>query len=91
VLVVGSSVRGSVLRLIVQVSGRGRVRASGARVTTVVRAASKAGRYTLKVPLSRGTRVAVKARRKVKVSVKVALTPPFGAPVTAKFSRTLGK
>jgi hypothetical protein len=52
---------------------------------------AKAGTYTLKVPLSRKTRAARKARRRVKVAVKVSLTPPFAAPTTTKLTRTLGK
>jgi DNA-binding beta-propeller fold protein YncE len=79
------------LTLTVQASSRGRLRASGASVTATSKAAAKAGTYTLKVPLSRKTRAARKARRRVKVAVKVSLTPPFAAPTTTKLTRTLGK
>jgi hypothetical protein len=91
VTVVGSSATGSALRLVVQVSGPGRIRVSGARVQSTALTVVKAGKYTLKVPLTRKTRSARKAHRRVKVLVKVALTPPFAAVATAKFSRTLGK
>jgi hypothetical protein len=88
--VVSSSLSAKALRLVVQVSERGRIRVSGARVRTVTRNADKAGRYTLIVGLSAKSRAAHKAHRKVKVAVKVALTPPFGLPASAKLSRTLG-
>jgi hypothetical protein len=91
VTVVGSSATGSTLRLVVQVSGPGRIGVSGARVQSTSRTVVKAGKYTLKVPLTRKTRSARKAHHKVKVAVKVTLTPPFAAMATAKFSRTLGK
>jgi hypothetical protein len=91
VTILSSSLSSTTLRLVVQASVRGRIRVSGDRVTTTSRAVTKAGKYTLKVPLSRKTRLARKAHRKVTVAVKVALTPPFGATVAAKLSRTLGK
>jgi hypothetical protein len=79
------------LRLVVQVSGRGQIRASGTRITTTARAATKAGKYALRIPLSRTTRAARKAHHKINIAVKVTFSPPFATPATAKFSRTLGK
>jgi hypothetical protein len=90
VAIVGSSATSTALRLVVQVSGPGRIRVSGTRVQSTARSVLKAGKYTLKVPLTRKTRSRA-AHHRVKVAVKVALTPTFAAVVTAKFSRTLGK
>jgi DNA-binding beta-propeller fold protein YncE len=89
--VVKSSFTRSAVRVTVRVSGRGRIRASGTRVATTVRTASQVGSYTLTVPLTKKTRSSIRHRRRVKVSVKVSLTPPFGTAVSAKLSRTLGK
>jgi hypothetical protein len=91
VSILRSSFSSKSLTLTVQTSSRGRIRASGASITATSKAAAKAGTYTLKVPLSRKTRAARKARRRVKVAVKVSLTPPFAAPTTTKLTRTLGK
>jgi hypothetical protein len=91
VSVLSSSLSATTLRLVVQVSSRGRVRVSGSRVRQVIRTVSKAGRYTIKVKLTSRTSAARKARRKVAVTVKVALTPPFGPAAMTKLSRTLGK
>jgi hypothetical protein len=91
VSILTSSFSSTTLKLVVQVTSRGRIRASGARVTATVRTATGSGKYTLKIPLSRKTRAARKAHHQVKVAVKVALTPPFAAATTATFSRMLGK
>jgi hypothetical protein len=79
------------LHLTVRASQAGRVRVAGSRVTTTIRNASKAGSYTLVVPLSKKTQSLRRKGRRVKVSVKVSLTPSFGAVATVKSSRTLGK
>jgi DNA-binding beta-propeller fold protein YncE len=89
--VLRSSFSAKTLTMTVQTSSRGRIRASGATITATSRTAAKAGTYTLKIPLTRKTRAARKARRRVKVAVKVSLTPPFAAPITTKLTRTLGK
>jgi hypothetical protein len=91
VSVLRSSFGATTLTVTVQVSGGGRIRASGATIQATTRTAAKAGAYTLKVPLTRKTRAARKARRRVKVTVKVSLTPPFAAPTSTKLTRTLGK
>jgi hypothetical protein len=89
--VLRSSFSAGTLTLTIKSSSAGRIRASGAAITATSRTVAKAGTYTLKVPLSRKTRAARKARRRVKVAVKVSLTPPFAAPTTTKLTRTLGK
>jgi hypothetical protein len=89
--IVTSSATVTTLTLVVQTSGRGRIRVTGARVQTTSRTVSTAGKYTLKVPLSRATRAARKAHKTVKLAVKVSVIPPFAAATTTKFTRTLGK
>jgi sugar lactone lactonase YvrE len=91
VSILRSSFGTKTLTLMVHVSARGRIRASGGAISATMRTAAKAGTYTLKVPLNRQTRVARKARRRVKIAVKVSLTPPFAAPTATKLTRTLGK
>ncbi|HEV7979007.1 hypothetical protein [Amycolatopsis sp.] len=91
VSIVKSSFTRSAIRVTVRVTGRGRIRASGSRVVTMMRNASAVGSYTLTVPLSKKTRSAIRRRQRVKVSVKVSFTPPFRAAVSTKLSRTLGK
>jgi hypothetical protein len=91
VSVLRSSFTATTLTLTVQVSGSGRIRASGAAIRATSRTVSKAGTYTLKVPLTRKARAARKAGRRGKVAVKVSLTPPFAALTSTKLTRTLGK
>jgi hypothetical protein len=71
-------------------SQRGRVRVTGSRVSTSVRNVTKAGTYTIVVPLSKKARSLRHAHRKVKVSVKVTLSGGWGS-ASAKYSRTIGK
>jgi hypothetical protein len=89
--VVSSSFTATTVRLIVRVTERGRIRASGATIASTVRTATRAGIYTLKIPLTKKTRASRRARHRVRVGVTVALTPPFSAPAKVKFSRSLGK
>jgi hypothetical protein len=88
---VSSTVTATTLRLIVHVTERGRIRASGATVATTVRTATRAGTYTLKIPLTKKARASRRARHRVRVAVTVALTPPFSASANVKFSRSLGR
>jgi hypothetical protein len=89
--VVRSSLTPKALHVTVKLSERGRIRVSGARVRATVRTASRAGTYTLVVPLGGKARTAKARRDRVKISVKASLTPPFGAVASTKLSRTLGK
>jgi hypothetical protein len=52
---------------------------------------SSSGIYTLKVPLTKKTRATIKAKRRVKLTYTVSLTPPFAKHVSVKATRTLGK
>jgi hypothetical protein len=70
-------------------SQRGRVRVTGSRVSTTVRNVTKAGTYSIVVPLSKTARSLSRAHRKFKVSVKVSLSGGWGS-ASAKYSRTLG-
>jgi hypothetical protein len=91
ITMVRSSFTSKTVRITVSVSGRGRIRASGGTVIATKRSATKSGVYTLSVPLTRATQAARRAHRKVKVAVRVALTPPFGSVATTRLTRTLGK
>jgi hypothetical protein len=79
------------LRVTVAVSGRGRIRAAGAGISPVSRAVGRAGRYTLRLPLTRDVRRSRRARHHARVTVTVSLKPQFGATTTIKLARTLGK
>jgi hypothetical protein len=89
--VVSAAFRGTVLRLTVSVSGAGRIRASGRKVTATARSASKAGIYRLNVPLTNKQRALRRAGRKVKAAIAVSFTPGFGSHVTVKFTRTAAR
>jgi hypothetical protein len=89
--IVSASFTATTVRLIVRVTERGRIRASGATIASTVRTATRAGIYTLKIPLTKKTRASRRARHRVRVGLTVALTPPFSAPAKVKFSRSLGK
>jgi hypothetical protein len=91
ITVLGSTVSGTALRVTVQVSGHGVIRASGIRIQTTVRTAAKAGRYVLKIALSRKTRADLRRHRRIKLTAKFSLTPPFATATSAKLSRMLGK
>jgi DNA-binding beta-propeller fold protein YncE len=77
------------MKLTFHASQRGRVKVSGARVVTTYRNVSKAGTYSVSVPLSRKARSLMRAHKKVKLSVKVSLAGGWGT-ASAKYSRTLG-
>jgi hypothetical protein len=77
------------LRVSVRVSEKGRIRVSGASLTTTARTVKKAGTYTLVVPLSAKAKGARRARRRLKVKAKVVLSASSGS-ATATISRTLG-
>jgi sugar lactone lactonase YvrE len=78
------------VRIAFQASGKGRVIVSGTRVTTTIRNVSKAGAYTVTVPLSKKARALLRTHKKFKVSLKVSLYGGWGS-ASAKYSRTLGK
>jgi hypothetical protein len=77
------------VRITFRASQRGRVRVTGARVSTTVRNVATAGSYSVSVPLSRKARALVRAHRKLKMSLKVSLSGGWGS-ASAKYSRTLG-
>lgn len=88
---VRSSVGKKSVVIMVTVSSRGRIRASGAAVRATSKNATKAATYTLTVPLTEKTRRSRRRGHRVKLSVRVALTAPFASPVTVKLTRTVGK
>lgn len=89
--IVRSSFTSKAAHIIVEVSSRGRIRASGRAIRATTRTSTKSSTYTLIVPLTQKTRSARRAHRRVRVTISVSLTPPFGQAVTAKLNRTLGK
>jgi hypothetical protein len=78
------------MRIRFRASARGRVRVTGSRVRTAVRKVSKAGTYSIVVPLSKKARALRRDHRKFKVAVKVTLAGSWGS-ASAKYSLTLGK
>jgi hypothetical protein len=81
----------SALRVKVRVTSRGVVRLSSKAVTTKSVTVSRAGTYTVEAKLTKRTRSSRRAKKRVKVTAKVSLTPPFGAVATTSFKRTLGR
>ena len=77
------------IRVTFRASQRGRVRVTGARVSTTVRNVAKAGSYSVSVPLSKKARSLRRAHKKLKVSLKVSLSGGWGS-ASSKYSRTLG-
>jgi hypothetical protein len=69
-------------------SQRGRVRVTGSRVATTVRNVSKAGTYSMVIPLSKKARSLKRAHRRFKVTAKVTLAGGWGTAST-KINRTL--
>jgi hypothetical protein len=77
--------------IMVTVSSRGRIRASGSTIKATSKNATKAATYTLTVPLTEKVRRARSRGHRVKLSIRVALSAPFASPVTVKLTRTVGK
>jgi hypothetical protein len=86
-----SSFRGTTLRLMVNVSGSGRIRVTGSKVATATRTATKAGTYRLEVRLKKKHRDLQRRGKRVKASVTVKFTPAFGKSVTSKLTRTAAR
>jgi hypothetical protein len=78
------------MRIRFTASRAGRVRVSGRRVATTVRRVSKAGTYSLVVPLNKKARQLRRANRRLRVAVKVTFSGGRRSS-TLKFHRTLGK
>jgi hypothetical protein len=79
------------LRVRIRASSRGLVRLSSKAITTKSVSVSRAGTYTIEARWTKKTRSSRRAKRRVKVTARVSLTPPFGAAAVASFKRTLGK
>jgi hypothetical protein len=91
VSVAKTTLSGKTLVVDVRASGRGRIRISGARLRTTVKTVNSAGTYHVKVPLTKKTVAARKAHRRVTVKAVVSFTPPFGAVVRSKLTRTISR
>jgi hypothetical protein len=81
----------SSLRVRIRASSRGLVRLSSKAITTKSVSISRAGTYTIEARWTKKTRSSRRAKRRVKITARVSLTPPFGAAAVAGFKRTLGK
>jgi hypothetical protein len=81
----------SSLRAKIRVSSRGRVRLSSKAAATKSVTVSRAGTYTIEAKWTKKTRSSQRAKRRVKVTAKISLTPPFGPVAVTSFKRTLGK
>jgi hypothetical protein len=79
------------LRIAVHASRAGRVTVTGTGVRRTVLRFAKAGRRVVFVPLTKKARAARRAKRKLKVSVKVTLVGKGGGSASIKHSLTLGK
>jgi hypothetical protein len=69
-------------------SQRGRVRVTGSRVSTTVRNVTKAGTYSMVVPLSKKARGLWRAHRRFKLTAKLAVTGGWST-ASIKINRTL--
>jgi hypothetical protein len=91
VVVSAASFEGTILRLTVSVSGSGRIRVAGTKLTAATRSTSKAGIYHLRVPLTKHQRALRRAGHKVKTAFTVTMTPAFGTSVKVKLTRTAAR
>jgi hypothetical protein len=91
VVVTAASFEGTILRLTVSVSGSGRIRVAGTKLTATTRSTSKAGIYHLRIPLTKHQKALRRAGHKVKTAFTVALTPAFGKSVKVKMTRTAAR
>jgi hypothetical protein len=91
VTITSAKFTGTVLKLSVNVSGAGRVRASGAKVVATTRTASKSGRYALQVRMTKKQRALRRAGRKVRAAITVSFTPVYGVRATTHITRTAAR
>jgi hypothetical protein len=89
VTVTKGAVKQGRLAVSVRVPGAGRITASGPRVRTVRRTATRAGTYRLTVALTAAARRSLKRHKQMKVSVKVGFTPAGAKPSNATLSLTV--
>jgi hypothetical protein len=86
------SVRGSSARITVKVTGKGKIRASGRRLSGAVKTASRAGTYAVSVKLSKSAKRALERKHRLTVRIAVRFTPSRGKaqtvriPVTFRFA-----
>jgi DNA-binding beta-propeller fold protein YncE len=89
--VVRASVGHTTVLITVKASVRGRLRASGPRVSAAVRELARAGSYSLSVPLSKSAKRLRARHRAFAVRVRITLTPPFGSAAVTTVARTARK
>jgi hypothetical protein len=83
------AVRGGRLTVTVRVPSAGRITASGPRVRTARRTATKAGSYRLTLALTAAARRSLARHKRVKVSVKVGFLPTSEKASNATLSLTV--
>jgi sugar lactone lactonase YvrE len=76
------------IRMTFQASQKGRVKVTGTHVVRTIRNVTRAGTYSISVPLSKMAQSLRHAHKKFKVSVKVSLYGGWGS-ISAKVSRTV--
>jgi hypothetical protein len=77
------------VRLSVRASSRGDLRISGHYLTTLKRPIAAAGTYTVTVSLSHAAQRLHRAHHRLRVGVRISLTPAFGAAAVSTSTRTL--
>jgi hypothetical protein len=83
------TVSATTVRLTVHPSSRGDLRISGRYLTTFRRSIAAPGAYTVRVRLSHAAQRQHKAHHRLRVGVRISLTPPFGPAAVATLTRTL--
>ncbi len=82
------TIRGSSARITVRVTGKGKIRASGRRLSGAVKTASRAGTYAVSVKLSESARRALKRKQQLTVRVAVRFIPSRGKAQTVRIPVT---
>ncbi len=82
------AVRGSSARITVKVTGKGKIRASGRRLSGAVKTARAAGTYAVSVKLSKSAKRALERKHRLTVRVAVRFTPSRGKAQTVRIPVT---
>jgi hypothetical protein len=78
-------VAGNMLEVTVTVTGSGRASVTGSGLNSTKKSYIRSGTFTLKAPLTTKAKQWLKARRRLKLSVRVGFTPKSGTASSAKF------
>ncbi|MDQ2700103.1 MAG: hypothetical protein M3Y23_02105, partial [Actinomycetota bacterium] len=80
--------RGAATKVVVKVSGKGRIRVSGSGLRRASKTTTKAGSYRVAVKLSKRARRTLRRKHRVKVRITVRFTPQRGQTTTKRVSAT---